>query len=161
MINTQRTNTQRTSGPPATSSPRNLNYSANIDGLIHACKRNDTDAVNNLIKTVNPNEKGMNGSYALHEAAAAGSLQSVKILLDAKANPLLRNASNNTALDVAMNTMMTMNNPSQQLIDTVDLLERSSANAPLQQVDLSSPDKQGNNSTHGNAADKEKSGWFW
>ena len=154
-------NTQRTSGPPATSSPRNLNYSQNIDGLIHACKRNDTDAVNNLMKTINPNEKGANGSYALHEAAAAGSLQSVKILLDAKANPLLKDASNNTALDVAMNTMMTMNNPSQQLIDTVDLLERSSANAPLQQVDLSSPDKQGNNSTHGNAADKEKSGWFW
>ena len=55
-------------------------------------------------------------NYALHEAAAAGSLQSVKILLDAKANPLLKNASNNTALDVAMNTMMTMNNPSQQLV---------------------------------------------
>lgn len=154
-------NAQRSSGPPATSSPRNLNYSQNIDGLIHACKRNDTDTVKNLLKSINPNEKGVNGNYALHEAAAAGSLQAVKVLLDAKANPLLKNGSNNTALDVAMNTMMTMNNPSQELIDTVDLLERSSANAPLQQVDLSSPNKQGGNPAPGNATDKGKSGWFW
>ena len=108
-------------GPP-TQSSRNLNYTQNLYGLLQACKRNDVAGVGNLLKSVNPNEKGSNGNTPLHEAATAGALQVVQALLNARANPLIKNDVNDTPLDVAMNAMMSMNNPTQQLIDTVDLL---------------------------------------
>ena len=84
----------------------------------------------------------MNGSYALHEAAA-GIFAECENFIGCKGKSIAKNASNNTALDVAMNTMMTMNNPS-QLIDTVDLLNEVMRMHHCA-VDLSSPDKQGSN----------------
>jgi len=50
---------------------------------------------------LNPNQLSQLGGTALHEAAAAGSLEIVKLLLARGVDPTIRSKQNVTALDLA------------------------------------------------------------
>ena len=142
--------------PPAAS---NMLFSEDADGLCRACLQGDVGTVKKILGKVNPNSADAEGKTALHASAAVGSLECAKILLAYKASPSARNTSNETPLDVAMSKMMSMNNPSPDFLEMVDLLEKAAAGStparPMQQVDLSSPPpmQQGD--------DKKGAGWFW
>ena len=134
-------------------------FSEDAGGLCRACIQGDVETVKKILKKVNPNSADAEGKTALHASAAAGSLECAKVLLAYKANPGARNGSNETPLDVAMSKMMSMNNPSPEFLEMVDLLEKTAAGStpamPMQQVDLSSPPptQQGD--------EKKGAGWFW
>ena len=73
-----------------------------IQKLVHACKRNDVDQVDELLrKPLDPNVTGEHGMTALHHAAKSGHVECVALLLEAGANQDAEHYYQQTALQFA------------------------------------------------------------
>ena len=66
--------------------------------IFEAARTNAVDALQNLLKTVNPNIVDSRGSTPLIVASYFGNIEAAKLLLAANANPNILDSTGNTAL---------------------------------------------------------------